>query len=97
MNFINFIFVFLFICFSSLTVSARDVYVKGHYRNNGTYVSPHYRTAPDRSLTNNYSTRGNINPYTGNIGTVNPYGSRNAFGSLNSNFGGSRSLGSYRY
>jgi hypothetical protein len=52
---------------------AKDVYVHGHTRNDGTYVQPHYRTAPDNDIQNNYSTRGNVNPYTGQQGTVNPY------------------------
>lgn len=49
-----------------------DEYVNGYYRQNGTYVEPYHRTAPDNSLYNNYSTQGNTNPYTGQQGTVNP-------------------------
>lgn len=48
-------------------------YVQGHLRSDGTYVQGHYRTNPDSSLYNNYSTRGNVNPYTGRVGTVDPY------------------------
>jgi hypothetical protein len=47
--------------------------VDGHVNKDGTYVPPHYRTTPDHSLLNNYSTQGNVNPYTGKEGTVNPY------------------------
>lgn len=43
---------------------SRDVSVDGYYRNNGTYVDPYYRTAPNQTRDDNYSTRGNINPYT---------------------------------
>jgi hypothetical protein len=50
-----------------------DQYVNGYYRNNGTYVQPYQRTAPNNTLQDNYSTRGNVNPYTGQAGTVNPY------------------------
>ena len=46
--------------------------VRGYYRNNGTYVAPHYRSNPDSSRCNNYSTRGNVNPYTGAWGTRSP-------------------------
>ena len=53
---------------------AYDVQVQGYYRNNGTYVQPHHRSSPDSSKFNNYSTSGNINPYTGQSGTVDPYG-----------------------
>lgn len=50
-----------------------DQYVNGYTRSDGTYVQPHYRTAPDGNPYNNYSTQGNTNPYTGQAGTVNPY------------------------
>jgi hypothetical protein len=49
-----------------------DVYVKGHTRSNGTYVAPHYRSDPDSSVNNNWSTRGNMNPHTGEWGTRTP-------------------------
>jgi hypothetical protein len=50
-----------------------QVRVQGHIRKDGTYVAPHYRSAPDNNIYNNYSTKPNINPYTGQTGTVNPY------------------------
>jgi len=43
-------------------------YVRPHVRSNGSYVQPHYQTNPDRSFYNNWSTRGNVNPYTGQEG-----------------------------
>jgi hypothetical protein len=52
---------------------ARDVYVQPYVRSDGTFVQGHYRTAPDGNPFNNYSTQGNVNPYTGQAGTVNPY------------------------
>ncbi|MBB5575357.1 MULTISPECIES: hypothetical protein [Rhizobium] len=42
--------------------------VNGYYRNNGTYVAPHYRSNRDSTVTNNYSYEGNTNPYTGRSG-----------------------------
>ena len=49
--------------------SASDrVRVKGYFRKDGTYVQPHYRTAPDGRFYNNWSTFGNVNPYTGEVG-----------------------------
>lgn len=45
-----------------------DVYVRGHYRSNGTYVDPHYRTSPNNSSYDNWSSYGNTNPYTGKKG-----------------------------
>lgn len=52
----------------------QPVHVNGHTRSNGTYVAPHMRTHPDSSRLNNWSTKGNVNPYTGNAGTRSPYG-----------------------
>lgn len=69
--------------------SARDVYVDGHVRKDGTYVAPHHRSAPDRNPYNNYGSQGNTNPYTGQQGNVQPqpnYGQPQPFyGSPNGN------------
>ncbi len=51
---------------------AQGIYVRGYTRQDGTYVQPHYRSAPDGNIYNNWSTRGNVNPYTGEPGRVNP-------------------------
>jgi len=50
--------------------------VGGYTKRDGTYVAPHQRSMPDSSLNNNWSTKGNTNPYTGMSGTKrgNPYG-----------------------
>jgi len=48
---------------------AHDVYVSGYTRSNGTYVQPYVRSAPDNTVYNNWSYRGNMNPYTGSVGT----------------------------
>jgi hypothetical protein len=45
-----------------------DQHVRGHNRGYGTYVQPHYRSDRDGSYNNNWSTQGNINPYTGTLG-----------------------------
>jgi hypothetical protein len=45
--------------------------VNGYTRQDGTTVQPYERTAPDNTQTNNYSSRGNVNPYTGQVGTHN--------------------------
>lgn len=52
---------------------ARSVRVKGYFRKDGTYVAPHVRSAPNSSKLDNYSTKGNVNPYTGKTGTVEPW------------------------
>jgi hypothetical protein len=53
--------------------AAADTYVRGYTRSDGTYVQPHYRSDPDGDPFNNYSSRGNTNPYTGQRGTVDPF------------------------
>jgi hypothetical protein len=47
--------------------------VKGHITKNGSYVPPSYATNPDGTKLNNWSTQGHVNPYTGKVGTVDPY------------------------
>ncbi len=48
------------------------VYHQGYSTPQGTYVQPHYQTAPNSNPYDNYSAKGNVNPYTGHTGTVNP-------------------------
>lgn len=62
-------FLLILIMLSSATQAYADVHVKGYYRKDGTYVRPHYRSNPDGNFFNNWSTYGNINPYTGKEGT----------------------------
>jgi len=49
----------------------RDHRVRGHFRKDGAYVAPHRSTNPNATQRDNYSTRGNVNPYTGKPGTKN--------------------------
>ena len=60
--------IILFVVLSYEAVAGGRTYVRGHFRKDGAYVSPHYRTSPDGSFYNNWSTYGNINPYTGEYG-----------------------------
>lgn len=48
-------------------------YVQGYVRADGTYVEGYYRSAANNTTADNYSSRGNVNPYTGQRGTVDPY------------------------
>lgn len=43
--------------------------VNGYVKKDGTYVAPHVRSNPNSTKTDNYSTKGNFNPYTGKTGT----------------------------
>lgn len=55
------------------TTASAQVYVHGYTTKNGTYVAPHMRSSPDGNPYNNWSSVGNVNPYTGQAGTKNPY------------------------
>ena len=69
---VKFIVAFSVLTLYPLEVDAGRVSVRGYYRKDGTYVSPHYRTAPDGNPYNNYSFPGNFNPNTGRITPGNP-------------------------
>ena len=49
-----------------------QTYVRPHVTKDGTYVEGHMRSAPNNTNTDNYGTKGNTNPYTGQAGTVEP-------------------------
>lgn len=66
--------------------TAKDVFVQGYTKSNGTYVPAYYRTAPNSTKADNYSTQGNINPYTGKAGTK-PIDDSNPSASENSDEG----------
>lgn len=59
--------------FASTAADASGVRVRGYTTRRGTYVAPSHRTSPDHTRTNNWSSRPNVNPYTGRVGTKNPY------------------------
>lgn len=45
---------------------------RGYVTKNGTYVPPTVTTKPNSTQYDNYSTKGNVNPYTGRPGTRTP-------------------------
>jgi hypothetical protein len=57
----------------AVTAASAQTYVQGHYRKDGTYVAPHYRSDANDTKTDNYSSKPNYNPYTGQQGTLDPY------------------------
>ena len=83
-------FLLLALALVIVTDSYADTWVNGYTKSNGTYVQGHYRSSPDSTVNNNWSTRGNVNPYTGVQGTRNPsfYGNRSGVG--NNSRGGLR-------
>ncbi len=63
---------------TSLAMTVRPANAQGYHLNNGyttqqgAYVEPHYQTNPNSTIQDNWSTRGNANPFTGQPGMVNP-------------------------
>ena len=47
--------------------------VSGYTKANGTHVEAYQRTNANSTQRDNYSTKGNVNPYTGVKGTKNAY------------------------
>jgi hypothetical protein len=43
--------------------------VRPYFTPKGTYVQPHLQTNRNRTQLDNFNTRGNVNPYTGQPGT----------------------------
>lgn len=63
---------FLFtLSFAVLSASAAfaQTRVGGYTKSNGTYVAPYTRSTTNTTNVDNYSTKGNSNPYTGTSGT----------------------------
>jgi len=53
---------------------ARTVKVRSYYKpSTGTYVESHYKTSPNKTKLDNYSTKGNSNPYSSKKGKANPF------------------------
>lgn len=65
----------LIVSYSLVSVPSAEALqrVRGYTTKKGTYVAPHYRSSPNQSKFDNFSTRGNINPFNGKKGTVNPF------------------------
>ena|SRR5438132_78001 len=62
------IFLACFVVFGNVSAFANQ-YVHSYTRSNGTYVRPYYRSSPNGTVRDNFSYKGNLNPYTGAIGT----------------------------
>ncbi|HUZ93316.1 MAG TPA: hypothetical protein VMU57_00230, partial [Edaphobacter sp.] len=70
----KFLAIFLLLSTSAFATPRRyrspsPVHVRSTVTKRGVYRTAHVRTAPDRTQRNNYSTKGNMNPYTGKAGT----------------------------
>ena len=58
---------------SVAAIAQQPVQRDGYIRKDGIYVAPSMATAPNAIKADNYSSKGNVNPYTGKAGTVDPY------------------------
>jgi hypothetical protein len=54
------------------TSNGMNTRVRGYVKRSGVVVQPHIRSSKDMSRFNNYTTKGNINPFTGKFGTKKP-------------------------
>lgn len=54
--------------------NAKVIRVKPYYKPSiGKYVQPYYKTSPNKTKIDNYSTKGNYNPFTGKKGYASPF------------------------
>lgn len=61
------------ICIALIAMSAgAQTFVRPHIDKDGSYTEGHYRSNPNSTERDNYGTRGNYNPYTGDPGTRTP-------------------------
>ncbi len=51
------------------SAAVADTYVNGYTRSNGTHVQGHYRSDANHTKSDNWSSSGNVNPYTGQHGS----------------------------
>ena len=66
-------FLCLLIIFMSSSINATSSHnVRGYTKKDGTYVAPHKATNPNRTERDNWSSKPNINPYTGKPGAKEP-------------------------
>ena len=63
----------LTLCLPFTEVLAKTVRVKSTFTKTGTYRPTHVRTSPNKTKIDNWSTKGNVNPYTGKQGTKDAY------------------------
>jgi len=69
----NIVLIIVATLFIASPAVAKTVNVKPYVTKNGTYKPNSYRTSPNSTKTDNYGSKGNFNPYTGKVGTVDPY------------------------
>ena len=73
------ILTFLIVISCVAQTNPNHVKVKEHRRSDGTVVKEHYRTVPNHTNRDNFSTKPNTNPYTGEKGWIEPDGYANPY------------------
>ena len=63
---------FIALCLCQFAQAASNHAVRGYIKKNGTYVAPTRKTNPNRTQTDNWSSKPNVNPYTGKSGSKEP-------------------------
>lgn len=48
------------------------IYIEGYTKKDGTFINGYYRSLPNKDKSDNWSTKGNINPFTGKKGYEKP-------------------------
>lgn len=72
---VSIIILLLFCCCSNIILGQTNphhVKVESYFKQDGIIVPTHFRTAPNNTNRDNFSTLGNINPYTNKAGTIKP-------------------------
>ncbi|WP_374166536.1 hypothetical protein [Arcticibacter sp. MXS-1] len=64
--------IFTFLCSVDAQVNPNQVYVSGYFRKDGSFVAGHYKTVQNETNRDNFTTRPNVNPYTGKPGYIEP-------------------------
>ena len=91
------LFCLIFFCleFIFAQTNPKHIRVSGYYKKNGTYVQPYFRTTPNPTNLDNFSTKGNVNPYTGKPGWVEPDGKYNTLYYNTSSYSPQKNLSEY--
>lgn len=63
------ILIFAFLLATVWAFGQTSTWVNGYFKKDGTYVQGHYRTNPDHTNHNNWSTQQNYNPYSNTQGS----------------------------
>ena len=79
------IFLIIVIALLSVPISFAQTWVDGYYKKDGTYVPGHFKSNSNSTTFDNYSTKGNVNPFTGEKGYKEPYSTSKKYNSFDYN------------